>query len=82
MTDKQRTKLHDALMAAVSEQAPVGSVEWKIYDESVTEDIRIIEPLIDEFIMENTIKIATEVFKICEKGDHHAISKDSGISGD
>jgi hypothetical protein len=50
MTDEQRNLLHNLLMGDVAKQAQPGTTEWKIYDESVTEDILKMEPLIDIFI--------------------------------
>jgi hypothetical protein len=85
MTDNQREQLHALLMAQVSEQAPPGSTEWKIYDESVTEDIEKIEPLIDIFICDAKIHAITELkdslLKAFEfKGENHAFSDDQRIT--
>jgi len=52
MTDTQRKKLHARLMQFFGDQLPPGSIEWKITDESITQDVIAIEPLIDEFIEE------------------------------
>jgi hypothetical protein len=50
MTDEQRKMLHDRLMEWPREHISDQPEELRLYDESTTEDIEKLEPLIDEMI--------------------------------
>jgi len=64
MTDTQRKKLHARLMQFFGDQLPPGSIEWKITDESITQDVIAIEPLIDEMIREGKREIFKAIHEI------------------
>lgn len=51
MTEEQKKKLHERLMQNVDVQLKPGTIEWRMFDQSVTEDIAAIEPLIDEMLI-------------------------------
>jgi len=51
MTGAQRKKLHDLLMPGNPPAVP-GSFDYRLFEESVTEDILKIEPAIDEMLKE------------------------------
>jgi hypothetical protein len=52
MTNEQKKQLHAALMENAGIQLEPGSFEWRIFDESASEDIAKIEPLIDDFVQQ------------------------------
>jgi len=48
-------------MVSVGVQPEPGSTEWKIFDDSATEDVERLEPLIDVFIADAKVQASIEM---------------------